>query len=354
MSAGDYYQQTATEMGYAAPSKYAPKDYTVGIICALSKEKAAAECFLDVEHPQTKAQPRGDNNAYTLGAIGPHNVVIASLPEGRYGTTNAAAVARDMIRTFPKIRFGLMVGIGGGAPTAKHDIRLGDIVVAVPDSSRNEVLKYDFGKTVQEKAFQRAESMNNCPPLLKSVVSALKTKYKRKGHPLQEYIENALKTNQRLRNEYQKPDPSTDVLYRPDYVHPEAADVCSQMCASKPEHMMPRPIPFSLEKELLEEMHDPTIHYGPVASGNQLMKDARLRDSLAHERGVLCFEMEASGLMEHFPSLVIRGICDYSDTHKNDHWQGYAAMVKDEKPAQRAITDTVAHWPNSEYYDVRV
>ena len=31
--------------------------------------------------------------------------------------------------------------------------------------------------------------------------------------------------------------------------------------------------------------------------------------------------------MNHFPCLVIRGICDYSDTHKNDEWQGYAAMT---------------------------
>jgi hypothetical protein len=42
---------------------------------------------------------------------------------------------------------------------------------------------------------------------------------------------------------------------------------------------------------------------------------------------VLCFEMEAAGLMNHFPSLIIRGICDYSDSHKNKEWQGYAAMA---------------------------
>ena len=57
------------------------------------------------------------------------------------------------------------------------------------------------------------------------------------------------------------------------------------------------------------------------------MKDALIRDKLAEENGVLCFEMEAAGLMNHFPCLVIRGICDYSDTHKNKEWQGYAAMT---------------------------
>src|SRR5690606_20569016 len=70
-----------------------------------------------------------------------------------------------------------------------------------------------------------------------------------------------------------------------------------------------------------------SIHYGLIASGNQVMKDAFIRDKLAKEKDILCFEMEAAGLMNHFPCLVIRGICDYSDSHKNKEWQGYAAMT---------------------------
>ncbi|UKZ69090.1 uncharacterized protein TrAtP1_010103 [Trichoderma atroviride] len=57
------------------------------------------------------------------------------------------------------------------------------------------------------------------------------------------------------------------------------------------------------------------------------MKDAVVRDTLGMKKNVLCFEMEAAGLMNHFPCLVIRGICDYADTHKNKEWQGYAAMT---------------------------
>jgi nucleoside phosphorylase len=57
------------------------------------------------------------------------------------------------------------------------------------------------------------------------------------------------------------------------------------------------------------------------------MRDASIRDRLAADKDVLCFEMEAAGLMNHFPCLVIRGICDYSDSHKNKEWQGYASMV---------------------------
>lgn len=37
--------------------------------------------------------------------------------------------------------------------------------------------------------------------------------------------------------------------------------------------------------------------------------------------------MEAAGLSNGFPCVVIRGICDYADSHKNDQWHPYAAAV---------------------------
>jgi hypothetical protein len=75
-------------------------------------------------------------------------IVIAVLPEGEYGISSAASVARDMLHSFPNIRIGLMVGIGGGAPSPKHDIRLGDIVVSAPRDGKGGVFQYDFGKTI--------------------------------------------------------------------------------------------------------------------------------------------------------------------------------------------------------------
>jgi nucleoside phosphorylase len=70
------------------------------------------------------------------------------------------------------------------------------------------------------------------------------------------------------------------------------------------------------------------VHYGTIASGNQVMRSAAERDRVSAELGgVLCFEMEAAGLMNSFPSLVIRGICDYADSHKNKRWQPYAAAT---------------------------
>jgi nucleoside phosphorylase len=73
---------------------------------------------------------------------------------------------------------------------------------------------------------------------------------------------------------------------------------------------------------------DIVIHYGPtIASANQVRKSGTTRDNLARQLKVICFEMEAAGLMDTLPCLVIRGICDYSDSHKSKGWQRYAAVT---------------------------
>ena len=112
--------------------------YTIGRICALGVELAAAQAMLDEEHSEPLLDP-ADSNTYLLGRIGQHNVVIAGLPSGSIGNTPATVVAINLLRSFRKIRFGLMVGIGGGAPDMheedpKKDIRLGDVVVSTSDS----------------------------------------------------------------------------------------------------------------------------------------------------------------------------------------------------------------------------
>ena len=124
-------------------------DYTVGWICALPTELAAAVAMLDERHSPLPQDSR-DHNNYMLGRIGVHNMAIACLPSGVTGITSAAIVASHIHSTLPSIRFGLMVGVGGGAPSTKNDIRLGDMVISKPAGTSRGVIQYDFGKTVQE------------------------------------------------------------------------------------------------------------------------------------------------------------------------------------------------------------
>ncbi|KAK7413536.1 hypothetical protein QQX98_007614 [Neonectria punicea] len=293
-------------------------DYTVGWICAIRTEYVAAQEFLDEEHEAPEFVSPNDTNNYTLGRLGKHNVVIAVLPDGEYGTSSAASVATNMQHSFPNVRIGLMVGIGGGAPSEKHDIRLGDIVVSAPRDGEGGVFQYDFGKTIQDQAFQHTRFLNQPPTTLRAALTGIQAQYTRKGHQLDEAINVIIEKNPRLQQEYERPPSGTDRLLKAEVPHDSRG--CAAFCANEPSNLVPR-------RERTKHEDNPAIHYGLIASANQLMKDALVRDRLAMEKDVLCFEMEAAGLMNHFPCLVIRGICDYSDSHKNKEWQGYAAMA---------------------------
>jgi nucleoside phosphorylase len=297
-----------------------PEDYTIGWICAIATEYVAAQAFLDEKHERPKYVSTNDKNSYTLGRVGEHNVVIAVLPDGEYGITPAACVAGDMLHSFPNVRIGLMVGIGGGAPSSKHDIRLGDVVVSSPGDGNGGVFQYDFGKTIQYQSFQFTKFLHQPPMVLRTAVNDIKAEYELEGHRIQATIDTTLENKQRLRKKYKRPYQTSDRLYAASVVHPQHSEAdCSVVCGDEPEKLILRP-------ERTEEDDNPAIHYGLIASADQVMKNALIRDKLAAEKNVLCFEMEAAGLMNHFPCLVIRGICDYSDSHKNKEWQGYAAM----------------------------
>ena len=291
--------------------------YHVGWICAVETEYVVACELLDKEHATAY---HDEHNQYTCGRMGSHNVVLACLPSGKYGIASATSVAQNMLRSFPSIRFGLMVGIGGGAPCQKTDIRLGDVVVSKPVGRTGGVIHYDFGKLNQNKVFERTGSLNSPPSLLLSAVQKLVSNHKRRGHKIAETLEEMIQRNPRLKRYYAKPDSKADILYEPRFRHLHQGHTCRGFCNTKAEHIVQRP-------DRNEEDDDPVIHYGLIASADKVMKDAETRDRLSETKGVLCFEMEAAGLMDNFPCLVIRGICDYSDTHKNDDWQGYAAFT---------------------------
>ncbi|KAK5999541.1 hypothetical protein QM012_005394 [Aureobasidium pullulans] len=300
-----------------------PNDYTILWMCALTAEYVAAQTFLDEEHPKPAAGTISisDTNAYTLGSISGHKVVLAVLPKGEYGVGSAASVITNILRSFANIRIGLMIGIGGGAPTKANDIRLGDVVVSSPKDGHGGVYHYDLGKESQDMGFKQTGFLDQPPTVVRTAVSALESKHIRKGNHIVENIEDALERNPRLKRKgYACPAPESDRLYKADVVHPISEESCDAFCGTKPNKLIAR-------QPRDDEDDNPAIHYGLIASGNKVIKDAILRDKLAQEQGVLCFEMEAAGIMNRFPCLVVRGICDYSDSHKNKAWQGYAAMT---------------------------
>ncbi|KAF7171284.1 hypothetical protein CNMCM6106_005681 [Aspergillus hiratsukae] len=296
----------------AARTSLSHDDYTVGWICALPLEMAAAKLMLDAIHPSLPL-PSTDQNTYILGNIGEHNIVIACLPSGAYGTISAATVAMQLLSSFHSIRCGLMVGIGGGVPSSHADIRLGDVVVSQPADTSGGVIQYDLGKALSGGQFQRTGMLNRPPKILLTALATLQAHHLTEDSRILEFISNIqVKTPRRAAN-FARPS-QEDFLYQAEYEH-RALNTCVNCDRSK---LIPRP----------SRGHDePIIHYGLIASANQVVKDGRRRDQLAQDLGVYCVEMEAAGLMNDFPCLVIRGICDYADSHKNKEWQGYAAAV---------------------------
>ncbi|KAK4902524.1 hypothetical protein LTR27_000461 [Elasticomyces elasticus] len=278
-----------------APPTRPRGSYMVGIICALDVEKAAIDALLDEEHGGV-APVKNDNNNYSFGRIGQHDVVIACLPAGVMGKASAATVANDMMRSFP-IKVGFMVGIGGGVPNDTTDVRLGDVVVSEPTGMHGGVVQWDFGKIEEGGKFVPKGTLDKPPRPLLNAVAALKATHLRKKIAAHQHFEEMIVNNPRMKK-----------------YHPGGAT-----CAKCD--------PLRLKERQQREDDKPRIHFGNIASGDKVMKDGLTRDRLAQEWGIICFEMEASGLMDTFPCVVIRGICDYADSHKNKRWQSYAAAT---------------------------
>ena len=268
--------------------------------------------MLDEIHPKSKKE-NGDDNEYTLGRIRVHNVVIACLPAGLMGNGPAAIVANNMRRSFP-IKFGLMVGIGGGVWSKKGDIRLGDVVVSQPTGTHGGVVQWDSGKMEEDGKFQRTGSLDKPPPVLLHALQELKTFDITDGVSLEESLSLMVQNKPRMGQTYRYQGADHDQLFEATYDH-EGDETCDDC---DPKLIVRRPA---------RENSAPRIHYGNIASGNKVMKHGTTRDKIAKEEGVICFEMEAAGLMDNFPCLVIRGICDYADSHKNKMWQPYAAAT---------------------------
>lgn len=292
--------------------------------------------MLDRRHPDLPNPPK-DDNAYTLGSIGPHNIVIACLPQGKYGTNSAATVATRMASTFPSIRLGFMVGIGSGIPP---NVRLGDVVVSSPGNGFPGVVQWDFGKAENNGKLVQTGALNNPPTALLTAVSKLRTKHDLKGARIPEYLCDLATNYPRLALRYTRPTgigkPVSHNSHRGWFTwHAILSALLNAFLAfvwysfgvwtlssgdGSPKNEST--LRATVEGSQMQR-DDVLIHFGLIASGSRVIKDARLRDSINDRFGghVLCAEMEAAGLMDNFPCLVIRGICDYADSAKNKEWQ---------------------------------
>ncbi|KAH7061763.1 nucleoside phosphorylase domain-containing protein, partial [Paraphoma chrysanthemicola] len=298
--------------------------FTIGWISPLPLEKEAARLALDEEYPQEDVQYQ--NTFYLGGLIGQHKVVIGV--QRKIGLSGAAVLAEKMRAGFPNIKYFVLVGIAGGVPRygptgASSEIVLGDVVVSSPRGNHGGVLQYDKGAWQGEGRLNFRGHTNGVPGDLLAALNNFRAKGWPKTNVPETLRQMRLKLDEKRRHQVDDPGPTRDRLFEDEYDHHGTElDDCKDCCDA--DYTISRSERGDGATRLLDE---PFVHFGNIASSNQLQISARERNRVQLEHEAICFEMEAAGVMEEYPCVVIRGICDYADSHKNKGWQNYAAAT---------------------------
>lgn len=290
-----------------------PKDYKVAWIAPLEIEARAAIHLLDERYRGRFPVDRGDDYVFQAGAMGGHNIVIATLPAGQeYGTGSAAALASQVKKFFPNLWFGLLVGVAAGLPDLSHvparDIRLGDVLVGLPVGESAGLVPYHLGKETEDgfQPLRLGHSLATTEPIVRSAIGSIKLEAPYDTEKLLPYYEK-IRNCEHTTGTFTDPGQDNDILYL-------ACDNGQEKVVER----SPRP----------NQAYQRTrVWYGPIGSGDKLLKNAQKRNELRDKYGIIGLEMEAAGTMNRIPVGVIRGVCDYGDRHKNKDWQPYAAAM---------------------------
>ncbi|KAL7755432.1 hypothetical protein ACKLNR_014530 [Fusarium oxysporum f. sp. zingiberi] len=288
-----------------------PKDYKVAWIAPLEIEAKAALYLLDERHRGRFPVDRGDDYVFHAGAMGGRNIIIATLPAGQeYGTGSAAALTSQVKKFFPNLWFGLLVGVAAGLPDFSRvpirDIRLGGVLVGLPDGESAGLVPYDLGKETEDgfQPLRLGHSLAMTEPIVRAAIGSIKLEAPKDTEIFLPHYEK-IRNCEHATGTFADPGQDDDMLYL-------ARD-------NGQEEIVERPRRSTYQRT--------RVWYGPIGSGDKLLKNAQKRNELRDKYGIIGLEMEAAGTMNRIPVGVIRGVCDYGDRHKNKDWQPYAAAM---------------------------
>ena len=304
-------------------------NFEIAIICALALEADAVEALFDhrwddESQPYDKAP--GDPNAYSTGAIGRHNVVLAHMPH--MGKANPAAVATNCRVSFTNIKLALVVGVCGVVPSKADgsEIVLGDVIIS------DCVVQYDCGRQLPE-GFVRQDTLLDALGRPNTEIRSLLAELRdiQGGNSLRESMAGYmadLRSEPELAAEY--PGTVRDTLFDPAYPHITDQTTCDERGCNGP---------VVLRNRLKYYDPQPIVHFGLIASSDTVMKSGKDRDTIAKQEGIIGFEMDSAGLWNSVPYIVIKGACHYADGHKTQVWQRYAAAT-----AAACMKAFLFHW----------
>ncbi|KAH1396389.1 hypothetical protein KXV30_000671 [Aspergillus fumigatus] len=313
-------------------------EFSTAIICALTLEAEAVEELFDEIYDRLSGYYRkqpGDDNAYINGRIGNHNVVVCCMPG--MGKGNAASVASSLKISYQRINLALVVGICGGAPypSSGGEIFLGDVIIS------DSVIQYDFGGQYPggfEEKTSVKDSLGRPNKEIRALLAGLQAKNTRRD--LQARMLRHLQAIQRSNPEWHWPRSADDILFEASYQHKYSSPTSSVYCCldGKSRDVCKSALDMTCihlgcDKNRISrhrcdaEKCIPSIHIGTVASADTVMKSGEHRDRLVKADNVIGFEMESAGVWDNASCIVIKGVCDYADSHKNEAWQAYAAAT---------------------------
>ncbi|KAF7539268.1 hypothetical protein G7054_g2248 [Neopestalotiopsis clavispora] len=288
-----------------------PKDYQVVWIAPLEIEARAALRLLDERHNGRFTVARGDEYIYHAGSMCDHNIVIATLPAGQeYGTGSAGALSSQVKKFFPNLWFGLLVGVAAGLPNLSRrpprDIRLGDVLVGLGEGESAGLIAYDLGKETSRgfEPLKGGHVLATTEAIVRSAIGKIKVEAPHDAQKFLHYYE-AIQDEEHADGTFADPGQDSDHLY----LTKDDGTVEQVERSPRPKERRTR------------------VWYGPIGSGEKLLKNAKKRDELRDKYGLVGLEMEAAGTMNRVPVGVIRGVCDYGDEHKNKEWQPFAAAM---------------------------
>ena len=287
-------------------------------------EQEAARLVFDEEYPQDEVKYK--NAFYPGGRIGQHKVVMGV--QTKPGLSQATLLAERMLAGFPNIKYFLLVGIAGGVPKygpagATSQIVLGDVVISSPRGNYGGVIQYDRGAWQGHGHLNYQGHTNGVPQDLMMAVN----NFRSEGWPNTKISETLnqmrVKLDEQRRYQYDDPGPLRDRLFNDEYDHKGTdTDDCKGNCDTEFVNLR-----IDRGETAKRRIDEPRVHFGNIASSNQLQISATERNRILREHEAICFEMEAAGVMQDNPCVVVRGICDYADSHKNKGWQNYAAAT---------------------------
>ncbi|GJC78098.1 hypothetical protein ColLi_00936 [Colletotrichum liriopes] len=322
-------------------------DFKVAIICALPLEFDAVTLLFDEfwdEDGDPYGRAPGDTNTYTTGRIGNQDVVLVVLPG--IGNNSAAAAAASFRLSYGCLKLVLFVGICGGVPKIGSDeVLLGDVIIS------KTLVQYDFGRQFLEAFVTKNtidDSLGRANRDIRSLIANLETEHGRerlqdKAAKHLQHLRSAAARKRRRAN-YHYPGAAEDKLFAPDYAHQHRTSC--DLCATEGRSFCEAAARASCadlgcdgsklisRKRLQAEggttgdgSRFPHIFIGRMASGDMVMKSGKRRDQIAAAHNVIAFEMEGAGAWDEVPCIVVKGVCDYADSHKNKGPQDYAAAT---------------------------